>query len=154
MWNIGLSPWEDVSSTFITWYDIDLWPQGQIYRVWHGFVFRPQLFLSFDVVILCLARECITMVGCVVYIHELYMTLTFDLNIKITFSRWIWQDVFALWHKHTKFWHMGVSPRDNMLCTFLTLVWLWPLTYMWVAGVSLVSFFLTVFILLIFIYDS
>ena len=34
---------------------------------------------------------------------------------------------------------MGVSPWD-MLCTFLTLVLPWPLTYMWLAGVSLVSF--------------
>ena len=70
------------------------------------------------------------------------MTLTFDLNIKIIFSPWIWvwQNVFALWHMHTKFWHIGVSPWDNMWCTFLTLVWPWPLTYMRVAGVSLVSF--------------
>ena len=76
------------------------------------------------------------MVRCVAYIQELCMTLTFDLNIKIIISPWIWvfQDVFALWHRHTKFWHMIVSPCDNMLCTFLTLVWPWPLTYMWVAG--------------------
>ena len=77
-----------------------------------------------------------------VYIHELCMTLTFDLNIKIIFPQWIWvwQDVFALWHRQTKFLHMCVSPWDNMLFTFLTLVWPWPLTYMWVAGVSLVRF--------------
>ena len=43
-------------------------------------------FLSFDIVILCLAGECITMVQCVAYIHELCMTLTFDLNIKIIFT--------------------------------------------------------------------
>ena len=80
------------------------------------------------------------MVRCVTYSHELCMTLTFELNIKIIFSHWIWiwQDVFALWHWHTKFLHMGVSPWD--MCTFLTLVWIWPLTYMWVAGGSLVSF--------------
>ena len=103
-----------------------------------GFVFGLQLFLSFDIlVILCLACECITMVRCVACIHDLSMTLTFHLNMKVIFSPWIWvwQNVFALWHRHTKFWHMGVSPWD-MLCTFSTLVWLWPLTYMWVAGVS------------------
>ena len=86
---------------------------------------QASVFLSFDIVILCLARECITMVQCVSYIHELCMTLTFDLNIKIIFSPWIWvwQDVFALRHGHTKFRHSGVSPWDNMLCTFLTLLW-------------------------------
>ena len=46
----------------------------------------------------------------------------------------VWQDVFALWHRHTKFWHTGVSPCDNILYIFLTLVWPWLLTYMWVAG--------------------
>ena len=107
-----------------------------------GFVFRPQIFLSFDIVIFCLAWECITMVRRVAYILELCMTLPFDLNSKIIFLPWIcvWQDVFALWHSHTKYWHMGVSPWENMLYTFLTLVWPWLLTYIWVAGLSLVSF--------------
>ena len=43
-------------------------------------------FLYFDIVILCVARDCITMVRCVMYIHELCLTLTFDLNIKMIFS--------------------------------------------------------------------
>ena len=50
---------------------------------------QASAFLSFDIVILCLARECITMIRCVEYIHELCMTLTFDLNIKIIFLPWI-----------------------------------------------------------------
>ena len=84
---------------------------------------QASAFLSFDIVILYLARECITMVRCVVYIHKLCMTLTSDLNMKIISSPWIWdwQDVFALSHRYTKFWHMGASPEDNMLYTFLTL---------------------------------
>ena len=51
------------------------------------FVFRPQLFLSFDIVILCLACECtcITMVRCVIYINEVCMTLTFDSISKLYF---------------------------------------------------------------------
>ena len=88
-------------------------------------------------------------------VSRTFMTLTFDLNIKIIFSPWIWvcQNVFALWHRHTKFWHMGVSSWDNMLCTFLTLVWPWPLTYMYlrVAGGILSEFysqFLSCFFLL------
>ena len=45
-----------------------------------------EVFLQLPVVILCLACECNTMVLYVAYIHELCMTLTFDLNIKIIFS--------------------------------------------------------------------
>ena len=93
---------------------------------------QASAFLSFVIVILCLESVCITMVRCVAYIHELCMTLAFDLNIKIIFSPWIWvwQVVFTLWHRHTKFWHMGVSPWDNFdLSMTLTL------TYMWLAGV-------------------
>ena len=36
--------------------------------------------------------------------------------------------VYAHWHKHTKFRHMGISPWVNMLSTFLTFVWPWPLS--------------------------
>ena len=174
-------------------YDLEFWPQGQIYRVFdmflfpahnyfwidiglpylaHGFItmricvkyihdpdttltidlkvkfigimtwlcVQTSALLSLDIDIFCFARKCITMVRFVAYIHELCMTLTFDLNIKIIPGIWVWQDAFALWYRHTKFWHMGVSPWDNMLCTFLTLVWPWTLTYMWVAWVTLVSF--------------
>ena len=87
------------------------------------------------------------MFGTWVYYHgtmsHTFMSLTFDLNIKIIFSPWIWvwQNVFALLHRHTKFWHMGVSPWDNMLCTFLTLVWPWSLIYMRVAGGILSEFY-------------
>ena len=98
---------------------------------------QASAFLSFDIVILCFARECITMVRCVVYIHELFITMAFDLNIKIILSPWIW---VWHWHRHTKFWHMHVSPWYKNLCTFLSWVWPWPLTYMWVSRVSLVSF--------------
>ena len=92
-------------------------------------------FLSFDISILCLARECITMVRCLAYIHELCMTLTFNLNIKILFSPliWVWQDIFALWHRQTKFWHMR---QHLMYILDLSMT----LTYMWVAGIFLVSF--------------
>ena len=66
------------------------WPftsRSNLWGSWHGFKFKPQVFFcSFDVVILCLASECITMVRCVAYIHALCMTLTFDLNIKIIFE--------------------------------------------------------------------
>ena len=103
-----------------SWYDLELWPQGQNYRVYDMALCSSLSFFSFDIVMLFFTRECITMVRCVAYIHELCMTLTFDLKIKIIFSQWIWiwQDVFALWHRHTRFLHMDVSPWDNMLWTF------------------------------------
>ena len=44
------------------------------------------LLLSFDIVIPCLAHECLIMGQCVTYIHDICMTLTFDLNINIIFS--------------------------------------------------------------------
>ena len=79
---------------------------------------QASAFLSFDKVILCLARGCITMVRCFAYIHELYMTLTFDLNINILFSHEFesGKNIFARWHRRTKFWHMRLSPSDYMLC--------------------------------------
>ena len=48
-----------------------------------GFMTWLCFFLSFVIFILCLARECITMVQCVAHFYDLCMTLTFDLNIKI-----------------------------------------------------------------------
>ena len=61
------------------WYAVDLWPQGQIYRVYD--------------IALCSGHslfECITMKRFVVSIHDLCMTLTLDLNIKFMLSPWIW----------------------------------------------------------------
>ena len=122
-----------------SWYYVDLWLQGQIYRVYDMALCSGHSFLSFDTVTLCFASECITMVQCVGYIHYLSMTLTWisKLNFHQEFESG--KILFVPWQKHTKFWHMGVSPWDNILCTFLTLVWPFLLTYMWVAGVSIVS---------------
>ena len=123
-----------------SWYYVDLWPQGQIYRVYDIWIcVRASAFSSFDIAILCLARECITIVRYVTYIHELCITLTFDLNIKI-FIYLSLSRCLAPWHRHTKFWYIDVSPWDNM-CTFLTLVWPWPLTYMWGVGDILSEFY-------------
>ena len=46
-------------------------------------------FLSIDTVKPYLTHQCITIGQCVTYIHDLCMTLTFGLNIKIIFSPWI-----------------------------------------------------------------
>ena len=90
---------------------------------------RPRLFVLWN---------SHTLFGTWVYIYDLdlwpqHQHYIFTMNLSLA-------KCLCSWHRHTKFWHMGVSPWDNMLCTFLTLVWPWPLTYMWVTGVSLVSF--------------
>ena len=63
-------------------------------------------FSSFDLVLPYLSHECITMGHCITQIHDLCMTLTFDLNIKIIFV--FGQD--RLCFLTYQIWHMGVSP--------------------------------------------
>ena len=47
--------------------------------------------------------------------------------------------IFCTWvYPHGTMYH--IFSWDNMLCAFMTSVWPWPLAYMWVARVSLVSF--------------
>ena len=94
-------------------------------------------FLSFHIVILYFACECITMVQCVAYFHDLCMTLTFDLNIKILFIPWIWVLLFDI---GIPIFGICVYYYEITCC-----VHSWPLydldlwqTYM--GGVSLVSF--------------
>ena len=82
-------------------------------------------FLSFDIVILCLADKYITIVWCLVYSHDLCMTLYFDLHIKIIYEFKYGKIVFALWLMYTSFWHMVVSLRQHVvyildLCMTLT----------------------------------
>ena len=80
-----------------------------------AFVFGPQIFCH-----TILAHESINMVQWVTYIHDLCMTFTFGLNIKIIFSPWICLDKFRLCSLKWAYqiWHMGVS--QDMLCTFMT----------------------------------
>ena len=68
-------------------YDVDLLPQGQIYRVFDMRV-TAFFFLSFVKVIHVknFVQECFPIAWCVKYTHDLCMTFTFDLNIKINFT--------------------------------------------------------------------
>ena len=122
-----------------SWYDLDLWPQGQIYRIYDMALCSG---LSFFVLL-----HSHTLSGTWVY-HYGTMCCVHSWT-KIMFSPWIWvwQDVFDLWHRHTNFWHMGASPWDNMLCIFLTLVWHWPVASIYGGGGILTEFY-SVFILL------
>ena len=87
IWCMGLSLWGDVSLTFMNpnWtLTFDLMVKFLRFMIWLS-VWATD-FLSFHIVILC---ECITMVQCVVYIHELCMTLTsisnyiFTMNLRL-----------------------------------------------------------------------
>ena len=123
-----------------SWYKVDLLTQGKIYDIW--LCVQASAFLSFDKIILCLAHEFITMLWCVctfmnsvwpwpltsiskLYFHHGFqsgkMSFLFDIGIP-NFG------IFVYYHETT-------------LCTFLTLVWLWPLIYMWVAGGILSEFY-------------
>ena len=83
LWHMGLSPWEDVSGQISwSWYNIDLRPQVQIYKVYDMAFY---LSLSFFVLLQSHTLFGTWVVKFVAYIHELCMTLTFDLNIKIIF---------------------------------------------------------------------
>ena len=79
-------------------------------------------FFSFEIVILCLARECITMVRCVAYIYELWINLTLTSIYKFSPWIWVWQDI------------IGVTNFG------MTLGWPWPLTYMLLARGILTEF--------------
>ena len=141
IWHIGLSPWEDVSGQISwSWYNFDLWPQGQIYKVYDMALY---LWLSFFVL-----WHSHTLFGKWVYHHgtmcRVHSWTLYDLDLWPRYQNYIFMDLSlarCLWHRYTKFWHMGVSPWDNMLCTFLILLWTWPLTYMWVAWDILSEFY-------------
>ena len=63
-------------------FDVDLLPQGQIYRLLSCLLVRPLTFVSFDIGIPCLAHGSITIRGGVKYIHDPDMTLNCDLKVK------------------------------------------------------------------------
>ena len=134
IWHINVSPWEDVSRTFMTpiqrwhltsrsmyrvfhmfscpayiflliwqwltifgtcvyhhermchvhlWYcfDIELWPQGQIYRFLSCLGVQPLTSVCFVIGIPYLAHGSITMRWCVAYIHAPDVTSTFNLKV-------------------------------------------------------------------------
>ena len=89
-------------------YNLDLWPQGQIYRLL-GHIrlllsclhVRPVTSVCFDIGISYLTHGSITMRGCVKYIHDTVTTLTFDPKVKlIGFMSWVCVQAsafFVLW---------------------------------------------------------
>ena len=136
---MGLSLWEDVSLTFMNPDRlVDLWPQGQIYKVYDMAFCSGHRFVILSHSHIMWVYHYGTM--CCVHPWTLY-----DLDLwsqyQIIFSLWIWdlQDCLC-------FLTYGISPWNNMLRTFLPLVCPWVLTKFWLAGrwegwgLSLVSF--------------
>ena len=180
---MGVSPLHDVLRSWSR-FDVDHWPQGQIYRFLSCLhIRRPLTAVSFDIGIPYFAPGFITIREYVKYIHDPESTLNLNLKVKFidcTTLLCVQASVFfVLWHSHTLFgmrvYHNGTICRvhsrtltsksklylhhefesdkmselfdigisnlayrcitmENMLCTLLTSVWPWPLTYMWVAG--------------------
>ena len=61
--------------------DVDLWPQGQIYRLLSCLYVQAVTSVSFDIGIPNLTHGSITKRGCVKYIHDPVMTLTSRSNL-------------------------------------------------------------------------
>ena len=93
-------------------------------------------FLSYDINILYLAHECLH--GKIYHIHW-WLLSDLCLNIEITFLPWI--DRLCYFIQAYQIWHMGVSPWDNMLCTFMTSVWPLDLYDLYVGGRGVLSEF-------------
>ena len=126
-----------------------MWPRHQFIRLMTWLCFFSHNFSSLYKVIL-------SMFGTWEYPHGtmcgVHSWLLFDLDLWPQYENYILTMNLSLARPSLLFdisipnmaW--VVSPWDNMLYTFVTLVWPWPLTYMWVTGLSLVSFLLTNFI--------
>ena len=111
------------------WWHVDLWPQGQLYRV-----FDMALCLGHSFFVYWYSH---TISGTWVFHHRIMCHIhswtLYDLDLWPQYQHYIFtmnlsmgKIIFALWHRHTKF-----GTWDNMFCTFMTCVWPWPLTYMW-----------------------
>ena len=67
-------------------YNLELWPQGQIYRIFDMFSWPSYNLFLFWHWLTIFGTWCIPIRQCVAYIHDSDTTLTFDLNIKIIFE--------------------------------------------------------------------
>ena len=126
-------------------YIIILWPQGQFFRVFdmasssacHRF-FCP-LTLSYHIWFTLVYHH---RMMCHIHSWPLYDLVLWPQyqNYMCTMNLCLGKIFFFLWHGHTKF-GIWVSPHETTYCvTFLTSIWPWPLIYMWMAVLFLVSF--------------
>ena len=110
---------------------------------WHSFMFGPQLFCPLTKLYQFGTRAmygCVTMGWCVAYIHDLCVTFTIGLEIKITFSLWICEFVSEQDHlcsltKEFLIWQEGGSPWNEYIYNFcMTLTLRFILAYGYVCG--------------------
>ena len=91
-------------------YTMRPWPLTSKSNIGFCNVFMSDLLLlfAFDIGILYLAHGAIKMRGCVKYIHDHDMTLTFDPKVKFRgFMTWLCVQAsafFSHWHSHTLAW--------------------------------------------------
>ena len=80
-----------------SWYDVDLWPQGRICRV-----YDMALCSSHSFFVLWHSHTMFDMWDDVLYIHDLYMTLSFDLYVGGgEYSQWVLLTVLYLFQFST-----------------------------------------------------
>ena len=136
-------------------YDLELWPQGQIYKVFDMFLCLAHNYFWFDVGLPYLADVSITMRRCNTFIHVPDSMLTFDFKFKFISKLYFHHgfdsgEMSLLFDIDIPNFSIWVYHHETTLCTFLTLVWPWPLTYM-LGGGGILSEFYSVFILFVFI---
>ena len=110
---------------------IGFWPPGQFYRLLSCLHVQPVTSVSFDIGIPYLAHGSITKRGCVKYINDHDMTLTFDLKVKIVgLMTWLCVQAspFLSFGIVILVMHVGVSPWYNVSHTVMNSAWPWPLT--------------------------
>ena len=172
-------------------FDLDLWPQGQIWLFYLCLFVQPINSVCFDIGIPYLAHGSITMRGCVAYINDPDRALTFDLKVQfIEFMTWlcVWATAllsfekvilcleWEVYHHGTMCWvhslplyDLNLWPQfqnyiitinlslaksfllfdigipnsgkwvyyfETTCCVNSSFVWPWPLTYIWMTGVS------------------
>ena len=116
---MGFWPWKMCQVHSWSWYDLERWPKGQIYRV-----NDMALCSGLSFFVLWHSHTLFVITNKITSISKLYFHFEFESGkLSLLFNKGI-----------PNFCRIGVSPWDYMLCTVITLVWPWPLTYMWEAG--------------------
>ena len=102
--------------------NVDLWPQGQIYRVFDMAFVRAAAFTPFVIVITYLAHECNHGMMCHIHswlMYDLVLWPRYQNNI-FTMNLCLGKIVFALWNRHNKLAH-GYITLEQLVAFILDL---------------------------------
>ena len=100
IWHMDLSLWQNVLQTFMKTYDVDFWPQGQIYRDLTSYLGHTFFILWYSHTIF---STWVYHHGTTYQLHPLPLyDLDFSLQYQLYFSTWLClgKIVFARWHIH------------------------------------------------------